>query len=101
MQSLHCLPGLVAHHVRDRHETRGLAVHRNENRGLALPRQLLAPRKQTVLRDARLREEAETADEYFPALDAGAYPAARDRLENLDLGERKGAILRPSDDGLT
>src|SRR5215211_7729788 len=101
VQSRHCLPGLVTHHVRYRHETRWLAVHRDEDWGLAFPRQLLSLREQTVLGDARLGEKAAAADENLQALDAGAYPTARDGLERIGLGEREVAIPCPSHDSLT
>jgi hypothetical protein len=102
VQPLDCLPGLVAHHVRDRHEARGLAVHRDEHGSLAFARQLLALRGEAVLGDACLGEEAAAADQDFLALDAGADATSRDGLERVGLGEREAAIsTSASHDGLT
>ena len=101
MQSLHCLPGLVAHHVRYRHETRRLAVHRDEDGGLAFPRQLLSLREQTVLGDARLREEAPAADENFPPSTLARIPPPETASNASASASGRPQILRASHDGLT
>jgi hypothetical protein len=88
VQPLDRISRLVAHHVRGRHEARQLSVHRDEDGSLAFLRQFLAPREETGLGDARLREEAPASDESPVTLDAGADAAARDCLESVDLGER-------------
>src|SRR5215217_661383 len=75
VQPLDCLPGLAAHHIPDPNEAHRLAVHRDEDRGLAFAPQLLAPGEEAVPGDARFGEKSAAADENFPALDAGAYPA--------------------------
>src|SRR5687767_535075 len=93
--------GLAAHHVCDPRNAHGLAIHRDEYRSLAFACQFFALRGEAVLTDARLREQAAAADENLPALDASAYPAARDGNERVGLSERETAIHRPSHDGLT
>src|ERR671921_762964 len=101
MQPFDGLPRLLAHHISDPNEAGGLAVHRDEHRGLALPRKLLTLREEAVLRDTQPREEPTAADQDFAAPDAGADAATRDGLERFGFDEREPPFFRASNDGLT
>src|SRR5215216_298228 len=94
------LAGAFTLHVRYREEANGLAIHRDKDGGLALSRQLLIPRGEAVLGDARLGEKAPADDENHAALDASADAAARDSLERLEFAERKSAVPGSPDNRL-
>src|SRR5215207_52895 len=78
----------------------GLAVHGDEDRGLALQRELLAPRDNAVLGHARLGEETAAAHEAGVTLHPSPHTPAARGAEPLGLGEGEIPLLRAPHDGL-
>src|SRR5690606_34502886 len=98
-QGGHGLGGAGLDRVRDRDETGGPAIDRDEGDGASLRAQLRLARGQGGDGDALLAHQASRAGEQRPAFDTGADAAARYRLEVLDVRQLEAALLRRADDG--